>query len=362
MLGPAAKAAALSVSLGLTFAGSPTIAQAAITPSARAEGSREQPGFKRFLLGVVDDSADLSDAQHRAAVARAGLNAVRGVVHWWPGREPWTVRFDAPPRGVLPVLSVLAPASYAPVTAEDRREYCNFLTEVLRPRPWLRDVMIWNEPGPRSYFWPDRVYEEDNPLTAYAHLLSHCYDQLHAAYSDVRIIGPAAHLPLRELRLLIAALANHIHERGKPLLDIFAVNPYGLAGQTRNVIKILRWALRESPQQIPPIWYTEHGIQSRPPAHKLPLYRGDDPKAVTEAAQALFIKKHVTAAYCTPGVEGYFNFLMRDEPNQRWEGDSAGFQTGLLYPDWMPKPAFTTMRSMASQIRTGNLTCSGSSD
>lgn len=313
--------------------------------------------FKRFLLGVVDDSTDLSRPEHRAAVARAGFTAVRGVVHWWPGRAAWTVRFDAPPRGVRPVLSVLGPAPYAPVTAPERAEYCDFLTEVLRHRPWLRDVMIWNEPGTRSYFWPDRVYVEDNPLTAYASLLAQCYDQLHAAYRNVRVIGPAAHLPLWEMRLLVHALAVKVRERARPVLDIFALHPYSLTGQTRKVIALLKSEWRDTPQLVPPVWYTEHGIQSRPAEQKRHLYRGDDPKAITEAAQALFVKRHVTAAYCTPGVEGYFNFLMRDESNQQWEGESAGFQTGLLYPDWTPKPAFTTMRSMAAQIRSGNLTC-----
>ena len=83
----------------------------------------------------------------------------------------------------------------------------------------------------------------------------------------------------------------------------------------------------------------------------------DDAGAVSEAEQARLLKRYVLAAYCTPGVEGYFSFLLRDEPNLSWSNGTAGFQTGLLRPDWSPKPSYITMRSLAAQVRRGRVDC-----
>jgi hypothetical protein len=314
---------------------------------------------KPFLLGVVDDAGILAHPQHRAAAAKVGFGAVRAVVHWRPGMRADEVAIAASP-GVRVLLSALGPAAVAPVTVEARADYCSFLVAVVRRHPHVRDVLVWNEPGLRSYFWPRGI---EDPIGRYVQLLRECYEALHA--EGVRVVGPATHVPLPEMRLFARALAANALLWRRPLLDVFAVNAYGLTGQTRAVIALLDRELALTPQPSPasglPLWYTEHGIESRPERSMRHLYVGrhghDDAGAVSEAEQAHLLDRHVLTAYCTPGVEGYFSFLLRDEANLAWSNGTAGFQTGLLRPDWSPKPSYLAMRSLAARLRRGLVGC-----
>lgn len=314
---------------------------------------------KPFLLGVVDDVSILARPEHRAGVAKIGFGAVRAVVQWRPGMRADEVTIAAP-AGVRVLLSALGPAGIAPVTVDARADYCSFLAAVVRRHPQVRDVLVWNEPGLRSYFWPRGI---EDPIGRYVQLLRECYEALHT--EGVRVVGPATHVPLAEMRLFARAFAANALLWRRPLLDVFAVNAYGLTGQTRAVISLLDRELALTPQPSPatglPLWYTEHGAESRPEESMRHLYLGDHghdaPGVLSEAEQARFVKRHVLAAYCTPGVEGYFSFLLRDEPNLSWNDGTAGFQTGLLRPDWSPKPSYITMRSVAARIRRGRVDC-----
>jgi hypothetical protein len=316
-----------------------------------------QAAKKPFLLGVVDDASAFQNDNQRAAISKLGLNAIRAVVHWKPGKSAGTVKLDGPPN-VRVIVSVLAAASKAPTTPSSRAEYCSFLVELAQANPRVRDLIIWNEPGTRSYFWPS-----NNSVEHYIALLAECYDTLHSQVPNVRVIGPAAHVPLPEMLLFVRAMAEAAIQRGAPIVDVFAIHPYDLVGQTRAVIAMLNreWAYTPQPNPLAglPIWYTEHGVQSIPlwGTPKRDLYVGDPDKGVTEAEQANFVKRNIAAAYCIPEVSGYFNFLMRDEVNLTWHENSAGFQSGLLYPDWTTKPAFIAMHSLARQIKRGTVKC-----
>ena len=167
------------------------------------------------------------------------------------------------------------------------------------------------------------------------------------------------------MTLFARAIAVDAAIWNKPLMDVIGVHPYDLTGQTRRVLALFDRELMLSAQPSPArglrLWYTEHGGESRPPEEHRHLYEGvedpNDRSVMDEDAHARFVKRHVTDAYCTPGVEGYFSFLLRDEPNISFAGVTAGFQTGLMRPDWTPKPAFITMRSLAAQVRRGTVRC-----
>ena len=57
-------------------------------------------------------------------------------------------------------------------------------------------------------------------------------------------------------------------------------------------------------------------------------------------------------AYCQPYVEAYFNFLLADERDLR------GWQSGLLWADWSPKPAFHAFAAEIAAARRGGVDCS----
>jgi len=110
-------------------------------------------------------------------------------------------------------------------------------------------------------------------------------------------------------------------------------------------------ALRKAFGFVPPIWYLEDGFQS---GGGPPLYSGveTDRRPVTEEAQATQLTAAVRLAYCQPGVTGFFNFELRDDASL------AGWQSGLLRPDWSPKPAFAAYLQVIADARTGELDCS----
>jgi hypothetical protein len=74
-------------------------------------------------------------------------------------------------------------------------------------------------------------------------------------------------------------------------------------------------------------------------------------RPVSEDVQATQLAAAVQLAYCQPAVGGFFNFELRDEP------ELAGWQSGLLRPDWTTKPAFAAYAAAIAAARTGTITC-----
>ena len=102
------------------------------------------------------------------------------------------------------------------------------------------------------------------------------------------------------------------------------------------------------------VWYLEDGFQTTPPAGH-PLYTGTETerRPVSEDEQAAQLAAAVRLAYCQPGVGAFFNFELRDDSSL------AGWQSGLLRPDWSPKPAFVSFLEAVSAVRSGTVTCGG---
>jgi hypothetical protein len=101
---------------------------------------------------------------------------------------------------------------------------------------------------------------------------------------------------------------------------------------------------------VPPVWYLEDGFQSAGPPL---LYSGveTDKQPVSEEQQAAQLNAAVTLAYCQPGVTGFFNFELRDDASL------AGWQSGLLRPDWGAKPAANAYLQAIAAARAGTIRC-----
>jgi hypothetical protein len=50
-------------------------------------------------------------------------------------------------------------------------------------------------------------------------------------------------------------------------------------------------------------------------------------------------------------VGGFFNFELRDD------ADLAGWQSGLLRPDWSAKPAFLAYLQAVAAVHAGTMSC-----
>jgi hypothetical protein len=98
------------------------------------------------------------------------------------------------------------------------------------------------------------------------------------------------------------------------------------------------------------VWYLEDGFQTIPTRAG---YSGteNDKHPVSEEQQAAQLWAAVQLAYCQPTVGAFFNFELRDDSSL------DGWQSGLVRPDWSPKPAFTAFGQALQAAAAGTVQC-----
>jgi hypothetical protein len=125
----------------------------------------------------------------------------------------------------------------------------------------------------------------------------------------------------------------------------------------------LRGAFRGTRQPVPGqrdvrIWYLEDGFQTGV-ADKRSFYQSTetDRAAVRPLGgskvpdQASQLTDAIRLAYCQPAVGAFFNFLLADESNLR------GWQSGVLYADWTPKPSYQAVKRVLAGVATHRVDC-----
>jgi hypothetical protein len=346
----------------------------ALVAAALAPAAAASPGL---LLGVDDDS--LKWYGHTGSLlsiySSLGVGAVRVTLDWAPGESfpTGTARTElqrAANAGqrIRVVLAVTGPASSPPLDDYGRASYCGFIANVLRRYPWIHDVAIWTEPN-SSRFWQPRK----GSGAAYEALLATCWDVLHAVNPAANVIATSApHAnPGRWYQQL--GKAYRASGRTQPIFDTIGHNAYPETsaeppgarhkgnsideGDLDRLLTALHKAFDGTAQLVPgqggvSVWYLEDGFQSAP-AGGPGLYTGTetDRQPVSEAEQGAQLTAAVRLAYCQPAVGGFFNFELRDEPGL------AGWQSGLLRPDWSAKPSFESFVQAIASARAGTITC-----
>jgi hypothetical protein len=314
---------------------------------------------KQLLLGVDDDSLKWYGHTSLLSIYRTlDLGAVRVTVSWPADASARTElqRVASAGRSIRVVLAVTGSADDPPLDAAARDDYWGYAASILRRYPWIHDVAIWTEPN-SSAFWKPRA----GAAAAYEALLATCWDALHAAQPAANVIATSA--PHARPGDWYAALGKAYRASGRtqPSFDTVGHNAYPDTSaeppdaRHRHAIdegdldRLVR-ALRKAFGVVPPIWYLEDGFQS---SGLPPLYSGveTDRRPVSEDLQAAQLAAAVRLAYCQPGVTGFFNFELRDDASL------AGWQSGLLRPDWSPKPAFAAYRQAIAAARAGELDC-----
>jgi hypothetical protein len=185
----------------------------------------------------------------------------------------------------------------------------------------------------------------------------------------INVISSTAprHGPLAFLRDLGAAYAAS--GRTRPLVDTFGHNPYPLnasepptavhedgyvgQGDYSSLVETLRNSFDGTSQPVTSIWYLETGFQTVAP-FRGPLYRGVETEASPLGAvdQARQLGNALKLAYCTqPLVSAFFNFQLADERRL------GGWQSGLLWANWSPKPSLGPVRDLIREIRSRELAC-----
>jgi hypothetical protein len=262
------------------------------------------------------------------------------------------------------VVAVNGRGAHPPRTAAARQQFCSYTREIMASLPAVRDVVIWNEVNSPSFWRPQRAAPRE-----YERLLARCWDVLHALRPDINVISSTAprHNPLGFLRRV--GEAYRASGRTRPLVDTFGHNPYpryaseppyavhrdGYVGQGDydTLVNQLYRSFAGTPQLVTSIWYLEDGFQTRTPFGP-PLYFGleNELRPLQPHAQEDQLRTALALAYCDqPLVGAFFNFQLVDERRL------AGWQSGLLWANRAPKPAYQPFREVASAIQYGTLGC-----
>jgi hypothetical protein len=259
-------------------------------------------------------------------------------------------------------------------------------------------VVIWNEPNNPRFWQPQ--YDANGLAAApaaYEKLLAQCYDLLHLVRPTVNVIAPSAPRgnddPLSSRPSISpvvwwtdVAQAYKASGRTAPIFDTVGHNPYpdtsaesptaehpgGTIGEGDydKLVSVLTDGFTGTAQPVPgaglQIWYMEDGFQTRVDPAEQRFYVGHEtdawaipadgpargPTSTSPLDQATQLADALTLAYCQPDVGAFFNFLLADEPRLE------GWQSGLLWANWTPKPAYAEFARTVAQLRTGKVDCS----
>lgn len=379
-----------------------------------AGAAEAKPGL---LVGVTEDGLKFEPRAALEDARELGIGAFRITLRWRPGlTEPTAAQVAELDRAtdvaadMTIVLSVYSErAVHAPTTEARQDEYCGFLEEIVRAYDRIRYVTIWNEPN-KTFFWSPQFNSDGSSAApgAYAALLARCWDVLHDARSEIKVIAPStaprgndnpqavsnvSHSPT----LFVRELGRAYRDSGRdtPIFDVVGHHIHAIhsaerpwrthpgSGVTQGDLDKLEQAFSEAfagtAQPVPgrcidekcvPVWWLEAGFQTEPDETKASLYTGFEisPRPLPDSTgaamveplpdsrslapdQATQIVSALRLAYCQPHVEAFFNFLLWDE--QRLEG----WQSAPLWFDRTPKGSHAAFRSAIRQVREGEVEC-----
>jgi hypothetical protein len=358
-------------------------------------GYHDARGGPGLLLGASEDMSKWDPSRAASIGDELGLGAYRLTVVWTPGQP----QIDAAQAGLLDrsfaalahqriVLAVYGAASATPRDQASRVQFCTFLENLLGRYSRIRDIVVWNEAN-NGYFWQPQYRSGASAApTAYAQLLSTCYPTLHEARPNVNLIAAlaahgggdhtksrSAHAPIAFIRAMGTAY-RVLHLQG-PLFDTLGQNIYGETareppntphpssgdvgeGDYDKLVAALRAAFTGTGQPAPgphlSIWYMEDGFQTSIEPSKRDIYTGVEtvPTVATAGStptQSTQLVAAIKLAYCQRHVGAFFNLLLQDEPElTRW-------QSGILWADGTPKPAYNALRQIRAAVSSNRIAC-----
>ena len=290
------------------------------------------------------------------------------------------------------VVALYGRPDATPLDETARDDYCAYAADLIERYPFIKDLIVWNEPN-KSYFWQPQFDElgASAAPAAYVELLAHCWDVLHDLRPEVNLIAPAtapngndrpdarsniSHSPGEFIREM--GLAYRESGRDEPIFDTVGHHAYGpnpaappatdhrsstiSEGDYADLVEVLSEAFSGTAQPIPGaciderctfIWYLETGYQTTVIPEKLPVYTGEENvETISPEEQGVQLRRAVELAYCQPYVRGYFNFLMWDEARLE------GWQSGPFWADQTPKASYDEFKQVIADVGAGSIDCS----
>ena len=360
----------------------------ALVPVARADSN--------LVVGIVDDQLKWTAHPKPATTALRdlGIGALRVPLTWRRGTSRLTrtdhVTLNRVVVGTFPmrvVLTVGGRALEAPRTDVERSQYCSYVRDALARFPSINDVTIWNEVNSNDFWQPQ--FDSSGASVApaqYVALLAHCYDSLHQLRPRLNLMtdtsprgndsafaaSNSSHSPGTFIRRM--GDAYRASGRTRRIFDNVGHHPYGdfslespfarhpttssiAQGDLGKLIEAYEEAFGGTDQPTigrgARVWYLEDGFETTIATAKRGLYSGKE-LARTVGPDLLHREQLVDAirlAYCQQHVASFFNFLLTDERNLR------GWQSGLLWADGTPKPAYYSFRAVVREVKQRAVDC-----
>jgi hypothetical protein len=337
-------------------------------PDISSIGSDLNLGYYRVTQGWEPGRAQPSDsdtASIAAALANAGSQKI--------------------------LLNVFGSASAAPRNASARADYCGFVSSVLDRFPQIAAVNIWNEAN-LAYFWKPQFTGKGSSAAPaeYEALMARCYDTIKSRRPSVRVITSISprgndrpHAPsnvshsAKNFIEKMGQAYRRSHRRAR-IFDAWGQNVYGSNSMERpwtrhprdigegdysRLLSYLRRGFGGTRQPVPGqkdvrIWYLEDGFQTSVAAKRILYFSSETDRSVvaplgttSRLDQASQLTDAVRLAYCQPAVGGFFNFLLADESNLH------GWQSGVLFSDWTPKPSYQAFKGVIAEVNAGHVNC-----
>ena len=189
--------------------------------------------------GVADDTGKFADdggAWFAGMLKGANLTEERWTVRWDP-TNPTSLGPDgvfierAAPVAQLNGIHVVLALYARPGSAHDPTAFCAWAAQVASlVKQWgIDDYIVWNEPNTALYWSPQNA----GSPAAYEELLAQCYDTIHAADANARVIGfalsprsngPTQTAPIPFIKAVGAAYRTS--GRTRPIMDQISLHPY----------------------------------------------------------------------------------------------------------------------------------------
>lgn len=177
-----------------------------------------------------------------------------------------------------------------------------------------------------------------------------CLDKNYRPYRGIALKARGCPNPFPKIKADV--VAHHPYTRGGAQSPYARGTPGDLPlAKTNALVSLLNKAAdrgRIGPGI--PIWFTEYGLQTRPPDFHL---------SVSLDQQAEYINEAEYIGYKNSRVESYTQYEMVDDPLQTQYPKSSpqrygGFQTGLKFEDGREKPAYDAFRLPIVVTRNGS--------
>jgi hypothetical protein len=333
-----------------------------------------------LTVGAVEDAAKWApDAGAEMKAAHdAGFRAIVLSALWEPGAPanaalpPLRRAVDAATENEIePVLAVYQLSSATPLEPSARTAFAEFAASLARRLPDVRTVIVGNEPNLNLFWMPQFAADgSDAAASAYEPLLAETYDALKDVDPDLTVVGgalaprgaddPDATRQTHSPTQFIADLGRAYRASGRkqPLMDAFALHPYGESPRVPptlrhprssslgiadypKLVRLLGQAFdgTAQPGSKLPVLYTEYGVETTVPTAQKPAYTGHEVVEPVDASiQARYYTQAIRLARRQPTVAGIYLFHVDDETRLE------GLQSGVRYADRTPKPSLGAVR------------------